>query len=134
MTAPTHIAEIIIEAGMTILIPSGPTGDHLFVSVFEIKEIDGKKKVLLVPIETQFPKCEATCTLGVGDHLFVKHDSFIGYRHCRIEEHTHVVMCLKTGVYKNPYPAVSGDLLAKIKQGYLLSNRVPKYIRAEWKQ
>ncbi len=78
MTAQNRNAGMIVEAGTTILIPSGPVGDHLFVSVFEVKEIAGKKKVLLVPIETRFAKCETTCALVAGDHVFVKHDSFVG--------------------------------------------------------
>lgn len=132
MTETTCVAEIIVEAGTTILIPSGPSGDHLFVSVFEIKEIDGRKKVLLAPVETQFQKCETTCTLSAGEHLFVKHDSFVGYSHCRVEFYEHVIACLKSGAYKIKYPPVSECLLSRIKAGYLQSKRVPKYIRAEW--
>ena len=132
MTGPTPTAEITIEAGTTILIPSGPIGDHLFVSVFKIKDINGKKKVLLVPIETQVPRCETTCTLAAGDHPFIKHASFIGYKHCRIEEHAHVINCLKTGVYKIKYPPIGTELLSRIQRGYSQSNRVPRYIKAEW--
>lgn len=132
MTAPTCIAEVDIQAGTTILIPSGPSGDHLFVSVFEVKEIAGKKKILLAPIETQFAKCETTCTLVAGEHPFVRHDSFIGYKHCRIEDHAHVVACIKNGIFKIKYPPVSSDLLSRIQDGYLQSNRVPRYIKTEW--
>ena len=123
---------MIVEAGTTILIPSGPVGDHLFVSVFEVNEIAGKKKVLLVPIETRFAKCETTCTLVAGDHVFVKHDSFVGYSHCRSEDYAHVVARIKEGVFKINYPPVSSDLLARIRRGYQQSNRVPRYIKNEW--
>lgn len=132
MTKNTCVAKITVEAGTTILIPSGSIGDHLFVSVFEIKEIDGINKVLLVPFETQVQKCETTCTLSAGEHSFIKHDSFVGYSHCRSEPLAHVIASLQSGTFKIKHPPVSQNLLSRIKAGYLQSKRVPKYIKAEW--
>lgn len=129
-SAQTAIATI--AAGTTILIPSGPSGHHLFVSIFEVRQIDGKLKLLLAPIETQVPKHETTCMLISGDHEFVKHPSFIGYRHCRIEDLDHVLRCINSGVYKCDGKPISAGLLERIKSGYKESKRIPKYIRADW--
>lgn len=125
-------AIVAVAAGTTIFIPSGPAGDHLFVSVFDVKQIDGKLKLLLAPIETQVPKHETTCTLVVGDHEFVKHPSFIGYKHCRIEDLDHVLRCINSGVYKINGTPASADLLKRIKSGYKESNRIPNYIKRDW--
>lgn len=122
----------IIRAGTTILIPSGPVGDHLFIAIFDIKEIGGIQKVLLVPVVTQFPKCEMTCPLTRGDHPFIKHESIIAFNHCRIEQLEHIVNCLESGLYRIKYPPVSDSLLLRIQCSYTKSNRVPKYIKREW--
>lgn len=122
----------IIKAGTTILIPSGPTGEHLFICIFDAKEIDGKQKLLLAPIVSQFPKCDLTCALTVEDHPFIRHDSIIAYNHCRTESLDHVLNCVGSGLFKITYPPVSAAVLVRVQNSYMTSNRVPKYIKRDW--
>lgn len=133
MNSPAAITPTVnVEAGMTILIPSGPVGDHLFVTVFDVQVNNGKQQVLLASIETQFSKCDKSCEMNVGDHAFVKHPSFVGYNHCRIEDLSHVISCINSGVWKNNYPPVSPAVLQKIQDGYISTKRVPRFVRADW--
>ncbi len=115
-----------------MLIPSGASGCHLFVSIFDIKVIDNKHKVLLAPIESQRPKYDETCPLAAGEHPFVKHPSFVGYNHCRTEDLSHVLSCIDNDVYKVTHAPVSDTLLARIKIGFANSKRVPRFIKNEW--
>lgn len=131
-TALASSVPILIEAGTTILIPSGPIGDHLFVTVFDIKIIDGRQKALLVPFESQYSKCDKTCLLNVGEHEFIKNPTFIGYKHCRIDDVDHLIHCIDNGAFKINYAPASADLLLKIRAGYLGTRTVVRHIRKEW--
>ncbi len=132
MTVKTCVGEPIITAGTTILIPSGSIGDHLFVVIFDIKEINGKPKALLAPVVSQFPRCEMTCPLTSGDHPFVKHESIIAFNHCRTESLEHIHDCLASGLFRIKYPPASNSLLLRIQVSYSQSKRVPKHIKRDW--
>jgi len=77
----------------TLLIPSGSNQNlerkHLFVLLtdpIETKDFD-EKHVLLVNI-TSVPEglpYDSTCVLKIGEHRFVKHDSYVFYAKARIE-------------------------------------------------
>lgn len=65
----------------TLWIPeTGPTSDphkgHLFVV---LTDPCPEGAVLLVPICSQYERCDKTCLVGAGDHPFLKHPSFVFY-------------------------------------------------------
>ena len=123
----------LIVAGTTILIPSGVLGKfHLFVAIYNSKNIDNIEKVLLIPFETRVPKCDDSCLLVKDDHVFINHPSFVGYFHARNELLNHVTQCLANKIYKQDYPAISNELLIKIQKGYSVTKRVPRHIIKEW--
>lgn len=133
MTGPASaVAKPSIQAGDTIFIPSGNSGEHLFVVVTGIRIVDRKRMILLAPIETLVAKSETSCILNPGDHAFVKHASHIGYRHCRVEDMDRLEAYIETGYYRVNVDPVSSTALQKIREGYRLSNRVPRYIKREW--
>ena len=126
------VAKPSIQAGDTIFIPSGGSGEHLFVVVTDIRVFDRKRMILLVPIESLVQKSETSCLLNPGDHAFVKHASHIGYSHCREEDMDHVEACIRTCYYRLNVAPVSSTVLQKIQAGYRLSNRVPRFIKRAW--
>lgn len=131
MTSQTNVPASI-DAGATIFIPSGPSGEHLFVVIYEAKIVDKKLKVLLASIETQVAKSDMSCPLNVGDHAFIKHPSHIGYSHCMVMDMSDIQAHLKTGYYRIGDAPFSKAILAKVKAGYAISTRVPRYIKKEW--
>lgn len=112
--------------------PSGPSGEHLFIVVADIQVIDGKQKVLSAPIETLLAKSDTSCVLNVGDHEFIKHPSHIGYRHCRVDDLSHLQSCLSSGTFRLSNSPASADLLGRIKAGFLSSSHVARYIKRDW--
>ena len=121
----------VVVAGATMLIPSGGK-NHLFVVVYNPGIVNGVQKVLLVPFEAAFSKCDNSCLISVGDHPFISHSSYMGYPHARSELLNHVVQCLSNGSYGASYPPVSSALLAKIQSGYSSTKRVPRFIKSDW--
>ena len=119
------------SAGMTMFIPSGPTGDHLFVIIVDVRIVGNQEKILMAPIETIVPKSDLSCCLGIGDHPFVQHASHIGYRHCRVDNVSDISKNLQSGYFRAGDP-VSSDLLAKIQNGFRLSNQVKRFIKGDW--
>jgi hypothetical protein len=133
MTGMQAVAVVpCIQVGMGIFIPSGLSGEHLFVVIAGIQVIDGKEKVLLAPIESHHNKADSSCLLGVGDHEFIRHPSFVGYHHCRIHDVKTLEEFLSSRYYRAADTAVSTPVLERIKLGYEASSRIPRYIKNEW--
>lgn len=122
----------VLQAGSGIFIPSGPSGDHLFIVVTDIQVIDGKEKVLSAPVETLLTKSDRSCILNVGDHEFIKRPSHIGYRHCRVDDLSDLKNCLISGSFRLSNYPVSADLLRRIKEGFISSAHVARYIKKDW--
>lgn len=109
------------HAGATLLMPSGPQGDHLHIVLNDPKLFPGygaNPCLVLVNVSTvrDGAECDATCILEAGCHPFVKQESFIVYRSARIEPLAHVARLVKQGFFK-PHPAVDAALLARIRTG-----------------
>lgn len=90
----------------TLLIPSGPQGDqdrkHLFILLTDpYADEAGKNCVLLVSLSTvrQCIPHDPACILYVGDHPFVKHDSYVVYQKARLEETSKVLSGVKNGQF-----------------------------------
>lgn len=108
-------------AGATLLMPSGPQGDHLHVVLNDPKPFPGygaNPCVVLVSVSTvrEGAEYDATCILEAGCHPFVKQRSFVVYRSARIEPLPRVAQLVRQGFFK-PHSAVDAALLDRIRAG-----------------
>jgi hypothetical protein len=111
--------------GQTLLVPSGPTGHHLFVLLFGPIVVDGYGSndqiamVNITSIKAGIPH-DPACQLQPGDHPFVQHPSFVAYRHLRIDSVPHVDLMVRNQVWMLHQPCTP-QLLARITAGVCLS-------------
>ncbi|MDE3022762.1 MAG: hypothetical protein KGI54_13045 [Pseudomonadota bacterium] len=89
----------------TLLVPSGNDGFHLFIILNDPISIDcypGLSCILVcvcsIPGNGVF--YDNTCTLEAGSHSFIKHRSYIAYRHTRIETDRALQARVADGVFK----------------------------------
>jgi hypothetical protein len=112
-----------------MLIPSGPTGYHLFIVIWagEITARASGNQLLLASICTVYegvPHDEA-CELEAGDHDFIDHESYVRYRDLRCDTPDHVDQMLNTGVWL-AQPRASNSLLRRMRAGICSSRLVSK--------
>ena len=91
------------QQGATLLMPSGPDGDHLFVVLNDPKifpNYGSNPQVLLVNLSSvrQSVHFDATCLLQPGCHPFVRVESYVVYRNARIEPESHLLALVEKGV------------------------------------
>ena len=72
---------------------------------------------------------DQTCVLPAGAHPFIKRDSFVFYRNARIEQASHVVQLVDSGLFTAHQP-VSAALLQAVKDGLYQS----PFTKREFKQ
>ncbi|WP_156368493.1 hypothetical protein [Duganella sp. Leaf61] len=122
-----------VQAGSTILIPSGPTGDHLFVVVLGGKIINGKESLLLASFSTaRHATDDMTCPVSPGEHPFIVDASFIAYSKCRSDPLIDVIARLNDGYFRAKQ-AVSPALLERIRQGLSVEkSRIRRDIKDDW--
>ena len=121
--------------GNTLLIQSGPSNEnHLFVITHGpsvIPHFHGygvNEKVLMVNASTAYSATQPhdpACTLAAGDHPFIRHPSFIYYRHARLYDLTHVVNMVNQGVW-TPHTPFSAEMLERIIAGVHSSRHIPR--------
>lgn len=121
-------------AGATLLMPSGREGKHLFVVLNDPRTFQGygpRPHIVLVNVSTVRPGIphDTSCVLAAGCHPFVKQESFIAYRHTRIEPVAHVEEMVKRGVFE-PKDPVTAELLTTINAGL----RKSPFTKREFKQ
>lgn len=130
------MADWMPNAGGTLFIASGPSGDHLFVIAFEPRHIEGygsSEQALLVPVCTAYPggKHDPACIVQAGEHGFVVHESYLDYRSSRIESVSHIRDRINDGTFRE-HAAVTEPLLHRVLQGLGNSTRVPRYIKDDF--
>lgn len=118
-------------ARATLLIPTAHN-KHLFILLTDPKQPEGYtcNHNLLVPVGTIYPNRphDATCLLYVGDHTFIKHNSYINYQQSRIEVTTTIEQMVKNGVFLER-DILDGAILARACQGLLQSRHTALKIR-----
>lgn len=117
------------KAGECLLIDSGPTGKHLFIIllVFRSSTIE---QVISVPVCTvrDQAKADPACRIQSGEHPFVVHESFVEYRHARLDQADHVLDRVKELTFIPQQPA-SATLLTKAREGLKNSAFVKRYLK-----
>ena len=112
-------------AGATLLVPSGPQGQHLFVVLNDPQEFEGYGKVVcvvMVPLDSIKIGIhyDSTCELAAGIHPFVTRATFVNYRLARIEQVRHLE-AMATTLNFQPRPALDKSTLDQIRSGLLAS-------------
>lgn len=122
----------LVTRRATVLVPSGtaeqPDLKHLFILLND--PVNDEKLVLMVSISTiragRFH--DTSCLLGIGDHPFIRCDSFVLYAKARIES----VKTLEEGVRQQllvPKDPMDGSVFARICEGLLNSRHTPAEIK-----
>lgn len=112
----------------TLLIPTGPSGDHLFVITTDA--CPGGLHVL-----ANFTKVapgrfvDSACLLSAGEHPFIVQDSYVLYRSAIIQPGTRLSNMVDGWVYRVGQPATE-DLTDKILAGFGVSKFTPKFIKS----
>ena len=81
--------------GNTLLVPSGPSGLHLFIITLGPIVLPGygpKPQAVMVSATTirdGIPH-DSACELRAGEHPFIQHPSYIAYRYIRLDQTEHV--------------------------------------------
>lgn len=111
----------------TLLVPTNGS-NHLFVLLTNPKQpIDyACMHNLIVPIGTIYSDrpSDLTCKLYVGDHPFIRHDSYVNYRFCHIEETAKLNKGCKDGVFQQ-YDNISSEIFARVCKGLEESRHTP---------
>lgn len=112
------------------MIPSGPTGEHLFTIAVGPAVFDGygsAPQVLMVSftsVKQGVPPDDA-CLVSAGEHPFITRESFVYYREPRMYPVADVQDRVNRQVWRPEEPC-SQALLAKVMQGFWRSDRLPR--------
>ncbi|MGE3925703.1 MAG: hypothetical protein AB7G13_22445 [Lautropia sp.] len=93
---------------------------HLFVCLTD--PIGQPYETLLVSVSSVAgkPWIDRTCILPAGCHEFIREESFVSYRHCRVEEAAVIEAGVKAGRMAHRAP-IDGDLCQAMSEGLFLS-------------
>jgi hypothetical protein len=105
----------------TLLVPSGPTGLHLFFIILgplQLASCGSVPRVLMVNASTirDGTPYDTACVLDKGDHPFIRHRSYIAYRQIRMDPAAHVEGMVRSAVWLPHEPCQQG-LLERIVEG-----------------
>jgi hypothetical protein len=115
--------------GSTLLVRSGDVF-HLHFIVFGPVVLDGYgplAQVAMVNATTlrEGVPYDPACVVEAGEHAFIKHRSYLAYRHMRVDTSTHVEHMVRSGAWTARDPC-SPDLLHRIAAGVCLSRLTPR--------
>jgi hypothetical protein len=117
----------------TLLIPSGPADDpnrkHLFICLTD--PIGDTRDTLLVSVSSVRPgePHDPTCRLFPGDHPFIRRESYVNYRFCRIEPAPKLEKGVQQGFFV-PHDALESAQFARVCKGLTESRFVTPHILA----
>lgn len=121
------------EAGSCLMIPSGPSGEHLFAIVMGPVILNGygpAPQVLMVSFTSVKPGIpyDDACIVHAGEHPFITKDSYIYYREPRLYPAAQVESYVKENLWR-PRDPCGNDLLSKVMAGFWVSKRLPRSFR-----
>ena len=94
--------------------PSGQNKRHLCIV---ITDANSENEYLVVPVDTlKFDFQDKSCVLHVGDHSFIKQESFVNYRFAKVISFTQLYNGLQHGFFIRKED-VSDEVLARIQKG-----------------
>lgn len=110
------------KRGTTLLIPSGPTGNHLFVVVSE--EMSGEYLLVSVSTIKEGRFYDPTCEIEAGVHEFVRDRSYAYFRDARIITARHLIAMEQKGVFFAKAD-MDEDVVSRICDGIEISAHTP---------
>ena len=121
------------SAGATLLIPSGPAGNHLFVVLCDPAVFPGygsKPCVVLVNLSTVRPGIphDSACILSPGCHPFIETESYVRYRDARIYNAADLTQRVAQGLFV-PHQPMAPSVLTSIRAGLYASPFVKREIK-----
>lgn len=119
------MASWVACVGATLLAPSGPQGQHLFVVLNDPREFSGYGNavcIVMVPLDSIKAGIlhDATCELDSGAHTFLTRPSFVNYRYTRIEQVRHLEGLVANGIFR-PREPIDPHILRRLLNGLLTS-------------
>ncbi len=82
--------------------PSGPQGDHLFVILNKPADFGGyppRSCVLVNLCTVRRGPYDTTRVIQPGAHPFVKRLTYVGYRHTRMEQESHLTKLVQARIF-----------------------------------
>lgn len=116
-----------VRKGATLLVPSGPSGNHLYVVVTEPDENDQVLVVTFCSIPEQGFH-DATCEIHEG-HPFVTRPTYVNYRLSEIMTCAHIEKCVDGWVYTPKQSIDDDELMTRMRDGILDSELTPQRIQ-----
>jgi hypothetical protein len=122
------------SAGATLHLPSGPV-KHLFVVLNDPKTFNNYGSTVCIvlvnlsSVPAERIMFDSTCVLKAGSHPSIIRDSYVYYKHARIEQVRDVMQRIAAGMY-SPGEAINEQQLQQIKSGLLQS----PFTKREFKQ
>lgn len=118
-------------AGGTLLIPTG-NENHLYIILNDPADFEGYIpkscfSVNITSIKDGIPY-DDSCVLKAGCHPFVKHDSYIAYRHARLDSANNLKKLVDAGKFY-PHEPLEKELFDSVLQGLKGSLHTPRYIK-----
>jgi hypothetical protein len=120
---------VVARAG-TLLIPSGPANNADLKHLHIVCTDPCAKGLQLVVSITSWTNnlCDNACILDVGDHDFIRRQSWIMYRKARLEESSTLDNGVEQGIFI-PRKPVRGDVFERVAAGICQSQQTPRKIK-----
>ena len=117
-----------------LLIPSGSTSRpdslHLHIILTDVCE-DGLHLVGSIASIYEGWQHDETCIISLGEHPFIKRESYFVYRRLTQIRAQHIVNCVDGWVYRKQ-PPISGSLYNRICNGINVSPFTARGLKAYW--
>ena len=116
--------------GGTLIIPSGPNGNHLFIILNEPKDFAGhiNSSVLVNVSSIRKAPYDKTCILEPGSHPFIKQQSFMAYRHARIDREESLIQKVNASLFR-PHDPLDDELLKRVQIGLYKSPQTRRFLK-----
>ena len=83
---------------------------------FVLNYPDDNVEAVLANLTSMHTRADRTCVVYPGDHPFVRHESYIDYRHCRTDTVAHLRRMLERNYWRRHQDATE-DLIERIVEG-----------------
>ena len=116
--------------GSTLLIPSGPSGHHLFILVLGplvVANYGSMAQVAMVSVTSirDGAPHDSACEIQSGEHPFIEHPSYVAYRYMRIDSESHACEMVAKKIWV-PNHSCSAELLSRIVGGVCRSRSISR--------
>jgi hypothetical protein len=118
------------RCGETFFRPSA-AGEHLYVVLCDPSDVptNPRQSVVFVGIfSLRHPWHERTLVLDVGDHRFIKHESYVDYASANVKRAVEIEKSVNDRRFRT-HDAVASPLVGRIVAGALTSPRTPRYVK-----